>query len=87
MADNHRKSHVQDGSGVGVGTTFDALVRAHGKPKSFEFPERALITLYHSVVVLSPFNSIEDSTMSSSRRITTSNGESHSHRGDGAVKR
>ena len=47
MSDDHRKSHVQDGSGVGVGTTFDAVVRAHGKPNSFEFPEGALITLYH----------------------------------------
>ena len=33
--------------GVEVGTTFDALVRAHRKPKSFEFPEDALIALYH----------------------------------------
>jgi hypothetical protein len=32
--------------GAGVGTTFDALVRAHRKPNSFEFPEGALIALY-----------------------------------------
>jgi|SRR5688572_17698899 len=32
--------------GVGVSTTFDALVRAHGKPNSFEFPEGALVALY-----------------------------------------
>jgi hypothetical protein len=32
--------------GVGVRTTFDSLVRAHGKPNSLQFPEGALIALY-----------------------------------------
>jgi hypothetical protein len=32
--------------GVGVGSTFAALVRAHGKPDTFEFPEGMLFALY-----------------------------------------
>jgi hypothetical protein len=48
---------------VGVGTTFNALVRAHGKPKSFEFPEGALIALYRfpdGVVVFQLDRGVDD---------------------------
>jgi hypothetical protein len=32
--------------GVGVGSTFRDLIRVHGKPSSFEFPEGALFAVY-----------------------------------------
>lgn len=32
--------------GVGVGSTFVDLIRAHGKPSSFDFPEGAIFAVY-----------------------------------------
>lgn len=38
--------HSRPAAGVGVGSTFGGLIRAHGKPRSFEFPEGALVAVY-----------------------------------------
>lgn len=58
----------------------------HGKPKSFQFPEGALIALYHFRDSVVAFQVDADSTVFFKKH-QHHNGESHSHRGDGAVRR
>ena len=41
-----RQSAFKTTRGIGVGSTFGDLIRSHGKPGSFEFPEGALFAVY-----------------------------------------
>jgi hypothetical protein len=63
VADDHRKSHVLDGSGS-LGPHYFRISRTRPrKPNPFQFPEGALIVLYHFRDSVVAFRSIADSTV------------------------
>lgn len=86
MADDHRNPMFKTARALGSERPSTLSCVPHGKPKSFQFPEGALIALYHFRDSVVAFQVDADSTVFFKKH-QHHNGESHSHRGDGAVRR